>query len=76
MLTDIDIKRLPSYELGPEAGEAVGEARGEARGSAMQKQAIVRQLLRRFDAAQVAEVLQLSVDEVQRIAGADDPEVD
>jgi hypothetical protein len=37
---------------------------------------MTRQLLRRFDAAQVAEVLQLSVDEVERIAGAADPEVD
>ncbi len=72
MLTEIDIKRLPSYALGFEAGEAIGEAQG----SAIQKQAIVRQLLRRFDAAQVAKVLQLSVDEVERIAGAADPETD
>jgi hypothetical protein len=46
MLAEIDIKRLPSYALGPDAGEAVGETRGavrgEARGRAAAKQAAVR----------------------------------
>lgn len=48
MLTQIDIKRLPSYALGFEDGEATGEARGEAQ--------IVRRLLARLDAAEVADL--------------------
>jgi hypothetical protein len=34
MLTQIDIKKLPSYGIGFEDGEAAGEARGDARGEA------------------------------------------
>lgn len=44
MLTQIDIKRLPSYALGFEDGEATGEAQ------------IVRRLLARLDAAEVADL--------------------
>ena len=80
MLTEIDIKWLPSYALGFEAGEIRGEVRGradgEARGrasGATEKQAIVRELLRRFDAAQIADLLGLSANEVERIVGATDP---
>jgi hypothetical protein len=73
MLTEIDIKRLPSYAIGFEAGEIAGEAHGEARGRAREKQAIVRQLLRRFDTAQIADLLGLSVDEVERLAAGPDP---
>ena len=72
MLTEIDIKRLPSYAIGFEAGEAEGEARGEARGRAAEKQAIARRLLQRFDATQVADLLGLGVDEVERMAGRAD----
>jgi hypothetical protein len=63
MLTEIDIKRLPSYAIGFEAGE------GEARGRATENQAIARRLLLRFDAAQVADLLGVGVDEVERMAG-------
>jgi len=55
MLTQVDMKRLPSFDLGYEAGEA------------QEKQAMVRQLLKRLDVAQVANLLDLSVDEVARI---------
>ncbi len=69
MLTQIDIKRLPSYTLGFEDGEATGEARGEARGEAQ----IVLRLLMRLDAAEVADLLGLPPEEVARIAAADNP---
>jgi len=60
MLAEIDVKRLPSYAIGFEAGEAEGRAE--------QQKAVIRQLLLRLDPAQVAELLGLSADEVQRIA--------
>jgi hypothetical protein len=60
MLTQVDMKRLPSFDLGYEAGEAE------------EKQAIVRQLLKRLDIAQVAHLLDLSVDEVARVVADGD----
>ena len=60
MLTQIDIKQLPSYVIGFEDGEARGEARGEA--------VIVRRLLARFDAEEVAALLGLDAEHVARIA--------
>jgi flagellar biosynthesis/type III secretory pathway protein FliH len=68
VLTEIDVKRLPSYAIGFEAGAAEGRAEGKAEGQAEQKTAIIRQLLLRLDPAQVAELLGLSADEVQGIA--------
>ena len=58
MLTQVDIKRLPSYAIGFEDGEAIGEAE------------IVRRLLARLDAAEVAELLGMTPEEVARIAAA------
>jgi predicted transposase YdaD len=72
MLTQVDIKKLPSYTLGFEDGEATGEARGEARGEALGEArgqaAVVRRLLSQLDVQEVARLLGLSVDEVERIA--------
>jgi len=72
MLTQVDIRKLPSYSIGFEDGEADGEARGEARGEAKgeaKAQAqIVRRLLARIDAAEVGRLLGLSPEEVERIA--------
>jgi predicted transposase YdaD len=65
MLTQVDIKRLPSYSIGYEDGEAEGEARGEAH--------IVRRLLARLDAGQVAELLGLSRSRVEAIAAQGEP---
>jgi hypothetical protein len=70
MLTQIDIKKLPSYGIGFEDGEAAGEARGEARGAVKGQAAIVRRLLTRLESAEVAQLLGLSVEEVERIATA------
>jgi hypothetical protein len=56
MLTQVDIKRLPSYAIGFEDGEAIGEAE------------IVRRLLARLDAAEVAELLGMTPEELARIA--------
>jgi hypothetical protein len=65
MLTQVDIKRLPSYSIGYEDGEARGEAQ------------IVRRLLARLDAGQVAELLGLSREAVDAIAAQGDaPEPD
>lgn len=60
MLTQVDIKRLPSYAIGFEDGEVQGEARGEAQ--------IVRRLLARLDPGAVAELLGMTPEEVVRIA--------
>ncbi|NBC13675.1 MAG: hypothetical protein GVY09_10080 [Gammaproteobacteria bacterium] len=72
MLTQVDVKRLPSYQLGYEDGEARGAARGEARGAANTQRHVVRQLLAQLDASRVAELLGLDIAEVQRIAAAQD----
>lgn len=64
MLTQVDIKRLPSYDLGFEDGEIQGKTEGKAEAT----QAIVRQLLQRLDIGQVASFLDLEVDEVKKIA--------
>ena len=64
MLTQVDIKQLPSYLIGFEDGEASGEARGELRTQAL----IARRLLRRLQAAEVAELLGMTAEEVERIA--------
>lgn len=66
MLTQVDVKRLPSYAIGFEDGEARGEARGEAQ----TQREIVLRLLQRFDAAEVADLLGMATDEVQRVATA------
>jgi predicted transposase YdaD len=73
MLTQVDVKQLPSYAIGYEDGEATGEARGEARGEAL----IVRRLLTRLDAGEVAALLGLSTEDVARIVAtgnADNPD--
>ena len=59
MLTEVDIERLPSFVIGHERGEAKGEAVGEARGQELATQQIVKRLLTRMEAAQVAELLDL-----------------
>jgi len=64
MLTQVDIKQLPSYSIGYEDGETTGEARGEA--------LIVRRLLTRLNAGEVADLLGLSAEDVERIAAAGD----
>jgi hypothetical protein len=72
MLTQIDIERLPSYVIGMERGEIRGESRGLERGRAVEKRVIVRRLLARMDAAEVAGLLGLSLEDVNRIAAIDD----
>ena len=60
MLTQVDIKQLPSYSIGFEDGESTGEA------------LIVRRLLARLNAGEVADLLGLSAAEVERIAAKGD----
>ncbi|WP_295390510.1 hypothetical protein [uncultured Thiodictyon sp.] len=60
MLTQVDIKQLPSYSIGYDDGDATREA------------LIVRRLLTRLDAGEVAELLGLSTEDVQRIAAKGD----
>ena len=64
MLTQVDIKQLPSYSIGYEDGESTGEARGEA--------LIVGRLLTRLSAGEVADLLGLSAADVERIAARSD----
>ena len=78
MLTQVDVKRLPSYTIGFEDGEETGEARGEARGTRQGEAQIVRRLLARLDAAEVADLLGLTPEEVAEIVakggeGSPDP---
>lgn len=61
---EIDVKPLVSYAIGYEAREAHGRAEGIAE----HPKAIIRRLMLRLDAAQVAELLGLGVEEIQRIA--------
>lgn len=66
MLTQVDVKQLPSYSIGYEDGDAMREAQ------------IVRRLLTRLDAGEVADLLGLSAADVERIAAtgdADKPEL-
>lgn len=76
MLTQIDIERLPSYVIGMERGEIRGEGRGLERGlergRVIEKRLIVRRLLVRMDAAEVAGLLGMSPEDVNRIAAAAD----
>lgn len=76
MLTQVDIERLPSYLIGMERGESRGLERGERRGvelgRAVEKRIIVRRLLARMDAAEVAGLLGLSLEDVTRIAAQGD----
>jgi flagellar biosynthesis/type III secretory pathway protein FliH len=62
--------------LGLERGERLGLERGERlgleRGRAVEKRLIVRQLLARMDATEVAGLLGLSPDDISRIAAEDD----
>ena len=62
MLTQVDIKQLPSYSIGYEDGESTGEA------------LIVRRLLTRLSAGEVADLLGLSTGDVERIAARGDPD--
>jgi hypothetical protein len=62
MLTQVDVKRLPSYQLGYEDGEARGEAKNQRH--------VVRQLLAHLDAARVADLLGIDITEVERISSS------
>lgn len=64
MLTQVDIKQLPSYSIGFEDGESTGEARGEA--------LFVCRLLTRLNAGEVADLLGLSAADVERIVARGD----
>ena len=72
MLTQIEIERTPSYVIGVERGSQRGMQCGVERGSAIEKRLIVRRLLTRMDVDSVADLLNLSADEVTRIAAEDD----
>ncbi len=64
MLTQVDIKPFPAYELDDRDDQADGVA-GE-------KRAIVRRLLNRLDITQVAILLEVSIDDVKRIVANGD----
>ncbi|MEE9395373.1 MAG: hypothetical protein V3V31_00025 [Methylococcales bacterium] len=55
MITQVEVEKLPSYELGMEKGMEKGEG-------------IVRNLMKRFNVEQVADLTGLTVDEVNNIA--------
>ena len=63
MLTQVDIRQLPSYSIGYEDGETMGEA------------LIVRRLLTQLDTEKVAALLGLSTEEVARIIAKGNPEI-
>ena len=72
MLTQVDVKQLPSYAIGYEDGEARGEATGEVRGEARGEALILRRLLTRLNAGEVAALLGLSTEDVARIVATGD----
>ena len=59
MITQVEVEKLPSYELGLEKGMEKGMEKGEK---------IVKNLLERFNAEQVADFTGLTVIEVNNIA--------
>ena len=70
MLTEIDITRLPSYEIGLEKGLE----KGLKRGAEDEKRRAGRSLLGLLDDAVIAERLGLSIDEVRALHSSDSHE--
>ena len=70
MLTEIDVERMPSFNIGFKRGKEKGEEEGMERGEAQ----VVRRLLSRLDVTEVSELLGLAPEDVKRIAakGGDD----
>jgi len=64
MLTRADVERLPSFAIGFERGTAEGLEKGKAQ--------LVRRLLNRFGVVEISELLELTSEEVKRIAMAGD----
>jgi len=69
MLTEIDVERMPSFNIGFKRGKEKGEE-GMERGEAQ----AVRRLLSRLGVTEVSELLGLALEDVKRIAakGGDD----
>jgi len=75
MLTQVDVTRLPSYELGMEKGMEKGMERGieqgiekgKAAGATQTRLAVARKLLNMLGDDQIAETTGLSQDEVARL---------
>ncbi len=67
----VSVEKLPSYQLGMEFGIELGEARGEAKGELKVKQRsieIAQALLEMIaEDGKIAELTQLSVEEVQAL---------
>ena len=76
MLTEIDITRMPSYEIGLEKGLEKGLERGLEkglkRGVASEKRRLARKLLGLLDDAVIAERVGLSIDEVRALRRSGD----
>jgi len=64
MLTEIDIESMPFFAIGFERGEKKGEEKGREAGEAR----IVRRLLSRLGTAEVSDLLDLSVEDLKRMA--------
>ena len=63
MLT-VDIKQLPSYQIGWEQGETIGLSKGKAEGEAK----LIRALLRKQSHQQVADLTGISLGKIVAIA--------
>ena len=67
MLT-VDIKQLPSYQIGWEQGEITGLSKGKAEGKAEGEAKLIRALLRKQSPQQVADLTGISLSKIVAIA--------
>jgi predicted transposase/invertase (TIGR01784 family) len=67
MLTQVDITRLPCYELGMEKGMEQGMEKGRAAGATQARLAVARNLLNMLDDDQIAETTGLSREDVAKL---------
>jgi len=70
MLTEIDIESMPFFAIGFERGEEKGREEGEEKGMEKGEAQVVRRLLSRLGTAEVSDLLDLSVEDVKRMAAA------
>jgi flagellar biosynthesis/type III secretory pathway protein FliH len=67
MLTQVDITRLPSYELGMEKGMEQGMEKGREAGATQARLAVARNLLNMVDDDQIDETTGLSREDVVKL---------
>jgi len=73
-MLNIDIERLPSYQIGLEQGLEQGLERGEKRGKLESQQQIAATLINmQFPLEQIASITQLPLSEIEKITASYQP---